>query len=155
MQDLIQVPFAIGSDTTYRARQQMIDTGQAAADLSAHVGQQWPPEQLTADFAVIGFAAPFVVVRRKSDSVVGTLEFTHHPRVYFSFEQAEVERMATYHQLVGEASDRLDGALADIVRSQDAGELTVREAADNRVAVLEAHLNRLRLLRDEYLGSSG
>jgi hypothetical protein len=29
-----------------------------------------------------------VVVRRKLDGKTGTLEFTHHPRVYFSFEEA-------------------------------------------------------------------
>jgi hypothetical protein len=38
---------------------------------------------------VIGFAAPFVVVRRKSDGVKGTLEFTHSPRVYFDFKPGE------------------------------------------------------------------
>jgi hypothetical protein len=48
-------------------------------------GQTWTTEQLQEDFAVEGFAAPFVVVRRKSDGVKGTLEFTHSPRVYFGF----------------------------------------------------------------------
>jgi hypothetical protein len=62
-------------------------------------------------------------------------------------------RIAVYNQLVTEAGDRLDGALADIRASQDSGELSVRDAADARVAILEEHLNRLRLLRDEYLGS--
>jgi hypothetical protein len=32
---------------------------------------------------VIGFAATLVVVRRRSDGQLGTLEFTHHPRAYF------------------------------------------------------------------------
>lgn len=49
-------------------------------------GQTWTTEQLQEDFAVEGFAAPFVVVRRKSDGVKGTLEFTHSPRVYFGFK---------------------------------------------------------------------
>ena len=62
-------------------------------------------------------------------------------------------RIAVYNQLVTEAGERLDGALADIRASQDGGELSVRDAADARVAVLEEHLNRLRLLRDEYLTS--
>jgi hypothetical protein len=35
---------------------------------------------------VLSFAAAFVVVRRKSDGKLGSLEFTHHPRVYFGFE---------------------------------------------------------------------
>jgi len=63
--------------------------------------------------------------------------------------------IAVYTSLVAEAGERLDGALADIRRAEAAGELTVRESADNRDAVLEKRLNRLRLLHDEYLGSSG
>ncbi len=42
---------------------------------------------LQRDFEVVGFAAPFVVVRRRSDGVKGTLEFTHNPRVYFGFRE--------------------------------------------------------------------
>lgn len=50
-------------------------------------GQQWDTAQLQEDFEVLGFAAPFVVVRRKSDGKRGTLEFTHRPRVYFDFKE--------------------------------------------------------------------
>lgn len=49
-------------------------------------GQTWDTTQLQEDYEVIGFAAPFVVVRRKSDGVKGTLEFAHSPRVYFDFK---------------------------------------------------------------------
>jgi hypothetical protein len=66
-------------------------------------------------------------------------------------EMQDNGRIAVYNQLVTEAGERLDGALADIRASQDAGELSVRDAADARVAVLEEHLNRLKLLRAEYL----
>lgn len=48
-------------------------------------GQEWDTAQLQEDFTVVGFAAPFVVVRRKSDGVKGTLEFKHSPRVYFGW----------------------------------------------------------------------
>ncbi len=47
--------------------------------------QQWTTDQLRAEFEVIGFSAPYVVVIRKADQVKGTLEFTHAPRVYFGF----------------------------------------------------------------------
>lgn len=47
--------------------------------------QTWTTEQLREDFEVICFAAPFVVVKRKSDGVKGMLEFTHMPRLYFNF----------------------------------------------------------------------
>jgi hypothetical protein len=49
-------------------------------------GQTWTTQQLREEFEVQGFMAPFVVVRRKSDGVRGTLTFRHAPRVYFDFE---------------------------------------------------------------------
>ena len=49
-------------------------------------GQTWTTEQLTQDFQVHSFAAPFVLVTRKSDGVKGSLMFRHSPRVYFEFE---------------------------------------------------------------------
>lgn len=45
----------------------------------------WTTEELRRDFEVLGFQAPYVVVRRRADGVEGTLEFVHAPRVYFSF----------------------------------------------------------------------
>jgi hypothetical protein len=48
-------------------------------------GDTLTTEELQRDYEVVGFAAPFVVVRRKADGVKGTLEFTHSPRVYFGF----------------------------------------------------------------------
>lgn len=50
-------------------------------------GQTWDTTQLQADFEVLGFGAPFVAVRRKSDGKKGSLEFTHHPRQYFNFQE--------------------------------------------------------------------
>jgi acyl CoA:acetate/3-ketoacid CoA transferase alpha subunit len=61
------------------------------------------------------------------------------------------DRITRYNELVAEEASRLDGALADIRRAEAASNLTAREAADNRISVLEANLNRLRLLRAEYL----
>ena len=51
-------------------------------------GQTWTTEGLRQEFEVQGFMAPFVVVRRKSDGVRGTLMFRHAPRVYFGFRSA-------------------------------------------------------------------
>lgn len=48
-------------------------------------GQVWDTNELSRDFEVRGFMAPFVVVKRKSDGVVGSLMFRHSPRFYFSF----------------------------------------------------------------------
>lgn len=48
----------------------------------------WDTRQLGEDFDVLGFMAPVVVVRRKSDGQKGSLYFQHSPRLYFSFEPA-------------------------------------------------------------------
>ena len=53
--------------------------------LEAEHGQVWDSQQLAQDFEVIGFLAPLVVVRRRSDGVKGSLEFQHMPRFYFGF----------------------------------------------------------------------
>ena len=54
--------------------------------LEAQYGQVWATDELSDTFKVIGFMAPLVVVRRKSDGVEGSLEFQHSPRLYFNFE---------------------------------------------------------------------
>jgi hypothetical protein len=53
--------------------------------LEKQYGQVWDTTQLSQGFNVTGFMAPFVVVRRKADGVVGSLEFQHSPRIYYNF----------------------------------------------------------------------
>lgn len=74
-------------DPTEDARREMLQTGQPHADLESDTGQRWTTEELTRDFDVLNFAAPFVVVKRKSDGALGSLEFTHSPRVYFGWKE--------------------------------------------------------------------
>jgi hypothetical protein len=71
-------------DLTESVRREMIETNQPHVDL-AHADRRWTTDELRNDFEVIGFAAPFVVVRRKADGVKGSMEFTHSPRFYFGF----------------------------------------------------------------------
>ena len=76
-------------DPTEQARRDLIAL--MPADLQARVeaGEQvWTTAQLTEEFSVEGFAAPFVVVRRKVDGVRGSLMFTHDPRYDFGWEPA-------------------------------------------------------------------
>jgi hypothetical protein len=54
--------------------------------LEVEHGQVWDTRQLGQDFDVLGFAAPLVVVKRKSDGQKGSLFFQHNPRFYFGFE---------------------------------------------------------------------
>jgi hypothetical protein len=54
--------------------------------LEAEHGQVWDTSQLMEDFEAIGFMAPLVVVRRRSDGKKGSLEFQHDPRLYFNWQ---------------------------------------------------------------------
>ena len=54
--------------------------------LEAEHGQVWDTQQLSQDFDVLGFMAPYVIARRKSDRQKGSLMFQHNPRFYFSFD---------------------------------------------------------------------
>ncbi len=78
------------SDSTEQARRERLveinaQPGSREA-LEAGHGQVWDTKQLTEDFEVIGFMAPVVVVRRKSDGIKGSLEFQHNPRFYFGWQ---------------------------------------------------------------------
>jgi len=54
-------------------------------ELEKTYGKVWDTSELSNDFDVRGFMAPYVVVFRKSDSVKGSLSFQHSPRFYFDF----------------------------------------------------------------------
>lgn len=58
-------------------------------DLETEFGKVWNDKELTNDFEVINFLAPYVIVKRRSDNVVGSLTFTHRPRFYFRFIEEE------------------------------------------------------------------
>jgi len=73
------------TDNTESMRREMIETGQPYRDL-ARADRTWDTDQLRVEFEVIGFMAPFVVVKRKADGVRGSMEFSHNPRFYFNFQ---------------------------------------------------------------------
>ena len=56
------------------------------AELEQQYGQVWSTDEMTTEYDAIGFMAPLIVVRRKSDGVRGSLEFRHSPRYYFNFQ---------------------------------------------------------------------
>ena len=78
------------SDPTEPARRKRLSEINAgpktSEELEAQYGQVWTTEELTRDFEVTGFMAPLVVVRRRADSAVGSLEFSHSPRLYFNWQ---------------------------------------------------------------------
>jgi hypothetical protein len=78
------------TDPTEQARRALLPQMPAELRERVHKGEQiWTAKELLTEFDVIGFQAPFVVVRRKADQVTGTLMFTHNPRYYFGWEAAE------------------------------------------------------------------
>lgn len=80
------------SDPTESIRKELLATINAEPGsreaLEAEHGQVWDTRQLGDDFDVLGFMAPVVVVRRKSDGQKGSLYFQHNPRFYFGFQPA-------------------------------------------------------------------
>ena len=56
------------------------------AALEAQYGQVWDTPELRRDYEVLGFMAPLVVVRRRSDGVRGSLEFQHDLRFFFNWQ---------------------------------------------------------------------
>lgn len=59
------------------------------AALEAREGQVWSTDEVSRDFDVLQFKAPFVVVRRLSDGKMGSLKFQHSPRLYFAWQEAD------------------------------------------------------------------
>jgi hypothetical protein len=79
------------NDPTESTRRELVQEINSNANprerLEALHGQVWDTTELMDDFEVIGFRAPFVVVKRRSDNKVGSLTFQHDPRFYFDFTE--------------------------------------------------------------------
>ena len=70
-------------------RDRLVEINTESSDrnvLAAKYGRVWNTAELCAEFEVLGFMAPYVVVQRKADGCKGSLEFQHSPRLYFNFE---------------------------------------------------------------------
>ena len=68
-----------------RAKVAERNIGLTGEQLSDQYGLVLTTDELGKDYEVLGFMAPFVIVRRKSDGVRGTFEFQHDPRYYFKW----------------------------------------------------------------------
>ena len=77
------------SDPTETIRRLMVQQINSDAGdrerLEAEQGKVWDTQQLQADFEVLGFAAPLIVVRERSTGQKGSLFFQHSPRLYWGF----------------------------------------------------------------------
>jgi hypothetical protein len=75
------------TETIRRQRQAELNAESGTRkEFESRYGQVWDTAQLSEDFEVIGFMAPFCVVRRKSDGIKGSIEFCHSPRFYFNWQ---------------------------------------------------------------------
>lgn len=86
-------------DNTEHIRRNMVAANNAVAvALTAHnishrevlekdygIGNVWDTAGLTERFEVLGFMAPFAVVRDRATSKKGSVEFIHSPRLYFNW----------------------------------------------------------------------
>lgn len=71
-------------------REEMARLASEAAErtiLEGRYGKVWDTQQIRDEFEVIGFMAPFVVAKRKSDGVKGSIQFQHSPRFYFNWQE--------------------------------------------------------------------
>jgi len=48
-------------------------------------GECWTTEEVTDEFDILGFMAPFCTAVRKATKEKGTLAFIHRPRIYYSW----------------------------------------------------------------------
>lgn len=53
--------------------------------LETENGQVWDTDELSRDFEVLGFMAPYVVVIDKATGRKGSLMFQHYPRYYWGW----------------------------------------------------------------------
>jgi hypothetical protein len=54
--------------------------------LESKHGRVWSTDELQDEFQALGFMAPYVIVKRRSDGVKGSLMFQANPRFYFGFQ---------------------------------------------------------------------
>lgn len=81
----------LNDDLTEDIRKEMLveinaEPGSREALVAEH-GQVWDTSELSAEFEVLGFMAPFVVVRKRATGEKGSLMFQHSPRFYFGWQK--------------------------------------------------------------------
>lgn len=75
------------SDPTEQIRRELLAEMPAECVAAAERGEPvWTTAEMQAEFEVLGFSAPLVVVRQRASGLVGSLMFTHNPRWYFGWQ---------------------------------------------------------------------
>ena len=55
--------------------------------LEGAYGKVYSTEELRLEFEVLGYYAPLVVVKSRANGSLGSFEFQHMPRFYFSYQK--------------------------------------------------------------------
>jgi hypothetical protein len=58
-------------------------------ELERLYGRVWSQQEIAAEFIVTSIVGLTVIVRRKADDVVGSLDYQNEPRLYFNFRPME------------------------------------------------------------------
>lgn len=81
------------ADPTEKLRRVMVAALNAKpgdrAELEDMWGQVWDTDQLTRDFQVVSFCAPFINAIQRATGKKCTLLFQHEPRFYFDLQESE------------------------------------------------------------------
>ena len=76
-------------DPTENVRRYMVNainsSQKSKDDWAKEYGKVWETKDLTSEFEVISFAAPYVVAKNKLTGKKGSLLFSHSPRYYFGW----------------------------------------------------------------------
>lgn len=75
--------------TIVNASVESLDNEKERQRLTKEYGPVWNTQELQNDFEVLGFMAPFVIVRNRNSltNEKGTLMFQHSPRFYFNYRK--------------------------------------------------------------------
>lgn len=84
------------NDTTENARKALVGIVNSTVQsdnkdserkrLESIYGTVWDAKELSNQFEILGFMAPFVVVKNRTTGEKGSLMFQHSPRFYFNFK---------------------------------------------------------------------
>lgn len=53
-------------------------------------GRVWSQQEIAREFIIVSIVGLTVIVRRKADDVVGSLDYQNAPRLYYNFRPAPV-----------------------------------------------------------------
>jgi hypothetical protein len=67
---------------------EQVAAAKAQREIQYGVGNVWATDEVQQVFDVLGFQAPFAIVKRMSDGKRGYVTFDHSPRVYYDFRAA-------------------------------------------------------------------